>query len=153
MLYAASPERQVGVVLNHVRTAPSITRDLFLDVIQKRCARLWNLSAGSRAHLSRLVEGGAWIDAALALIELNSPQWKLRRLVREDGEWFCSLSKSPCVPLEIDDTADANHADPAMAILAAFLEAQRKTLADTSVTLARSAEDWKGTHLDCEDFA
>jgi hypothetical protein len=153
MLYAASPERQMAVVLNHVCTAPGVTRDLFLEVIQNRCGRLWNLSAGSRAHLSRLIEEGAWIDAALALSELDSPQWKLRRLVCEDGEWFCSLSKFPCVPLEVDDTADANHADPALAILAAFLEAQRKTLADTSAAQATTAEDWKGTHLDCENFA
>jgi hypothetical protein len=33
MLYAASPERQMAVVLNHVCTAPNITRDLFLDVV------------------------------------------------------------------------------------------------------------------------
>ena len=71
----------------------------------------------------------------------------------EDGEWFCSLSKFPCVPLEVDDTADANYADPALAILAGFLEAQRKTLAETSAAQARSAEDCKGTHLDCENFA
>ena len=153
MFRLASPERQPAAVLNHVCTAPAVTRDLFLEVIQKRCAQLWNRSAGSRAHLSRLVDDGAWIDAALELIELDSPQWKLRRLVCEDGEWFCSLSRSPCVPLEIDDTADASHADAALAILSALLEAQQKTLADARKVEPSSAEDGHGTLLDCEDFA
>src|ERR1700760_3477289 len=130
MLYAASPERNLSVVLNHVCTAPSITRGLFLDVLQSRCARLWTLSAGRRAHLSRLVEEEAWVDAALALIELDSPQWKLRRLQFDDGEWFCFLSKYPNVPLELDNTADAQHEDAALAILAALLEAERKVLSE-----------------------
>ena len=29
--------------------------------------------------------------AALALVELELPAWKLRRLIYEDGEWLCSF--------------------------------------------------------------
>ena len=80
-----------------------LTRDLFVKVMQEGCARLWHLNGRRRAHLSRLVRDEAWVDAALVLIELNSPQWKLRRLQLDDGEWFCSLSKCPTIPLELDD--------------------------------------------------
>ncbi len=53
--------------------------------------------------------------------------WKVRRLVYEDGEWFCSLSQQPNLPLELDDSVDASHDVLALAILRAFVEARRKT--------------------------
>jgi hypothetical protein len=75
------------------------------------CTRL---PAGKAARIDQLIDAGAWNDAALALIELELPAWKLRRLVYEDGEWLCSLSRQPNLPLALDDTADARHevADP-----------------------------------------
>jgi hypothetical protein len=54
------------------------------------------------------------------------PNWKLRRLEYEDGEWVCSLSTQPNMPVEIDDTADARHEVLPLAILSAFLDARRK---------------------------
>jgi hypothetical protein len=48
--------------------------------------------AGKAARIDQLIKAGAWSDAALTLIELELPAWKVRRLVYEDGEWFCSLS-------------------------------------------------------------
>jgi len=37
-----------------------------------------------------LIESEAWTEAALALVELELPLWKLRRLVHEEGIWLCS---------------------------------------------------------------
>jgi hypothetical protein len=62
----------------------------------------------------------------LALLELELPGWKLRRLVSESGEWFCSLSRQPHLPLELDDTADASHEVLSLAIFRAFIEARRR---------------------------
>ena len=53
------------------------------------------------------------------------PGWKLRRLVYEDGEWICSLSRNRQLPDWLDDAADARHETLALAILAAIVEAQR----------------------------
>jgi hypothetical protein len=78
------------------------------------------------SRIDRLMEAGAWTDAALALIELELPLWKLRRLVYENGAWFCSLSRQPNLPAELDETADASHEVLPLAILHAALEAQRK---------------------------
>ena len=72
-----------------------------------------------------MIEAGAWGDVALALIEIELPAWKLRRLIYEDGEWFCSLSKQPNLPVELDDTADGRHDVLPLAILSAFIEARR----------------------------
>ena len=61
------------------------------------------------ARIDQLIEARAWNDAALALVELELPAWKLRRLVYEDGEWHCSLSRQPNLPVALDDTATASH--------------------------------------------
>jgi len=93
------------------------------------------IAAGSRRHVSilgksnkaskvdSLIKAGAWTEAALALIELELPTWKLRRLVYEDGEWRCSLSRHPNLPLELDDSVDASHEILPLAVLQAIVEA------------------------------
>ena len=53
------------------------------------------------------------------------PGWKLRRLICENGEWFCSLSRQPNLPAALDDTADASHDVLPLAILLAFGGARR----------------------------
>lgn len=118
-----------------LRFAPAVTSDLFSDVMAI-CARAALLAkAGKTGRLNGLVEAEAWTDAALALIELEMPNWKLRRLEYEDGEWVCSLSTQPNMPVAIDDTADARHEFLSLAILSAFLDARRK---DSEVHPARS---------------
>jgi hypothetical protein len=81
--------------------------------------------AGSAKRLDRLVRAEAWIDAVLSLIELELPMWRPRRLIYEGGEWVCSLSRHPDVPIEFDDTADGRHEAQAVAILLSFVEAKR----------------------------
>src|SRR5215471_2467367 len=71
------------------------SRRSFCDVIARACQRLRAHPASAKAKLDALIAAGAWIDAALALLELELPQWTLRRLVYDDGEWHCSLSKHP----------------------------------------------------------
>src|SRR5689334_18349387 len=44
------------------------------------------------ARIHRLLADEAWTEAGLALIEVGLPQWTLRRIVRDDGEWLCTLS-------------------------------------------------------------
>jgi len=111
--------------------------------------------AGMAARIDQLIEAGAWSDAALALIELELPGWKLRRLVYEDGEWFCSLSKQPNLPVGFDDTADARHEVLPLAILSAFLEARRTTSAvrQTSSPTVPQVQPTSGIVICCDNFA
>jgi hypothetical protein len=109
-----------------IRGATSVTRELMSDVATARCARL----AGARdapaiRRIERLIENEAWVDAALALVALELPGWGLRRLVYEDGEWICSLSRHRRLPDWLDDGAEARHELLALAILAAVVEARR----------------------------
>ena len=77
------------------------------------------------ARIERLIEAQAWTDAALALIDLELPQWQIRRLAYDDGEWYCALSRQRELPDWLDQSVEARHADLALAILSAFVEAER----------------------------
>lgn len=113
-----------------VRVANAITPDLMSEIITGACARLSLLNRDGKAarHIAQLIESSAWIEVSLALIALELPDWKLRRLIYDGAEWHCSLSRQPNLPVEIDDTAEARHEVLPLAILAAFLEAQRSNI-------------------------
>jgi hypothetical protein len=82
----------------------------------------------AKARVWSLLESQAFADAALAVLELGFPQWKLRRLIYDGDEWHCSLSQRLSIPLELDDMIEASHPILALAIICAVLEAYRKNL-------------------------
>ena len=101
-----------------------------------------------------MIEAGAWDDAALALIELELPAWKLRRLVYEDGEWFCALSRQPNLPVALDDTVHASHEVLSLAILSAFVEARRRASAmrETSLQTVPPVRQSSGYAICCDNL-
>src|SRR4051812_43002255 len=54
------------------------------------------------AQLKALMSAGAWTDAGLALIADKLPNWKLRRLAYDEGQWHCALSLQPDLPEWLD---------------------------------------------------
>jgi hypothetical protein len=157
MLFNPNRESHLDRLADQVRLAPALTPDLIFEVVADACIRLPVLNrAGKAVRIDRLIGAGAWNDAALALIELELPAWKLRRLVYEDGEWHCSLSKQPNLPMELDDTADASHEVLALAILSAFLQAAHRTNAAhepglSTVPHVRATSDY--AVVCCDNFA
>jgi hypothetical protein len=77
------------------------------------------------ARVERLIAAQAWTDAALALLELELPQWRVRRLVYDDDEWHCALSRHRAMPDWLDQTVETHDTDLAQAILGALAEARR----------------------------
>jgi hypothetical protein len=111
-----------------LRVAPQLDRSLFTKIIVGACKRVPVLSKSAKAaRIDRLIEAGAWTDAALAVIALELPDWQLRRLEYDSGQWLCALSRGPNLPAMLDDTADANHELMPLAILRAFFQARRMT--------------------------
>ena len=156
MLSDAKYEDRLERLTEQLRLAPAFTADLISSVIADACTRLAALSkAGRTAQIDQLIEACAWSDAALALIELELPTWKLRRLIYEDGEWFCSLSKQPNLPVALDDTADARHEVLPLAILSAFVEGRRKTRAarETSSPTVPQVRPRSAYAICCDNFA
>jgi hypothetical protein len=120
-------ERQPPLDLgDRLRDACSVTAEFMSDIIRATCRRFPPAvqNPGS-AHIERLIESHAWTDAALALIDLELPQWQVRRLAYDDGEWYCALSRQRELPDWLDQSIETRHADLALAILSAFVEAQR----------------------------
>jgi hypothetical protein len=77
------------------------------------------------ARIERLMQSEAWTDAALALINLELPLWQVRRIAYDEGEWYCALSRERELPDWLDRSIEGRHADLALAILGAFVEARQ----------------------------
>jgi hypothetical protein len=111
---------------DRLRRAQGVTADLILKVAAGACARITMPGcAGKAARINRLIASEAWTEAALALVELELPQWRLRRLVCEEGYWLCSLSKQWNLPAWLSDDAEARHESLPLAILTALIEARQ----------------------------
>jgi hypothetical protein len=153
MAYGADHAVLLDRLDEELRVASDLAPNLFSKVIASARTRLPTLNkSGKAARVDRLIEAGAWTDAVFALIDLELPACKLRRLVYENGEWFCSLSQQPNLPVTLDDTADGRHEVMRLAILLAFLEARRRmSLAARLVATAVLTVDRAPAALICCD--
>src|SRR5262249_51256959 len=70
--------------------------------------------AEGAAQIERLIQSGARIDAALALIALELPQWQLRRIAYDGGEWHCALSRTRELADWLDQSVEGRHTDLAL---------------------------------------
>jgi hypothetical protein len=130
MLSNPKHDDRLGQLHTDIERAPAVTPALMADVVAHACARMAAPGcAQEAARIRRLIEIEAWADATLALIALELPQWQVRRLVYEDGEYWCYLSKNCPLPDWLDDCAVAGHAILPLAMLSAFVEALRNKMA------------------------
>ena len=158
MAFAADHELLLNRLDEEVRLAPKPALHLFAKIIGSACRHVPIINRSKKAgRIERLVDAEAWTDCALALIELELPGWQMRRLVYEGGEWLCSLSRRPGLPLELDDTVDAGHEVPALAILRAFVEARRRGGAAIGAGVMNSSmttfQPAVGEMLSCDNFS
>jgi len=124
MTFDPNHEEHLRELQRELHRAHAITPALMADLIARACPRVQSRHRAATARIIRLIESGA----PLALPELELPQWKLRRLIREDDEWHCSISKQLGLPAELDDMAEASHESLPLAILSALVEAQCRSL-------------------------
>jgi hypothetical protein len=125
MFLLAEPQNPAEVG-DRLRNAYAVTAEFLSDIIGQTRRRFPSASqSGKPARIERLIESGAWTDAALALIDLELPQWRLRRIAYVEGEWHCALSRERELPEWLDRSTEGRHADLAVSILSAFVEARR----------------------------
>lgn len=124
---------------DRLRDSHAMTSELMSDIIRAACRRL--PPTARTARIERLIQFGAWTDAALALVELELPQWQLRRVAYDQGEWYCALSRHRELPDWLDQSIEARHADLALAILTAFVEVQRVSAPSTRTSVPAVASD------------
>jgi hypothetical protein len=135
------------------RRNETATRHPLADLIVGSCGRPSASNVPVHARITQLVAAGAWTDAALALIELELPEWSLRRLAYDDGEWHCSLSRNRAIPLEFDDSADGRDELLPVAIVNAFLEARRPRAVTAHSRAMRPANPGARLPVVCDNFA
>jgi hypothetical protein len=140
---------------DRLRDTYAVSAELIADIIRETCRRFPSQSqTGKTARVERMIQCGAWTEAALALIDLELPQWQIRRLVYDDGEWHCAFSRQRELPDWLDQAIETRHADLALAILSAFVEAVRtiSPASKTSVPAAPLALGGLYEPVCCDDF-
>ena len=112
--------------IDRLRNAQEANATLMAEIIDTACRRFPSAGQSEKtARIEQLVRSGAWTDAALALIDLELPLWQVRRLAYDEGEWYCALSRQRELPDWLDRSTEMRHAELSLAILSAFVEAQR----------------------------
>src|SRR5260370_31615634 len=125
MLASSGCESRLADLQNQLGCAHAVTAEL-MSKVAGACTRFTMPScAGKAAKIDRLIVSEAWTDAALALVELELPQWKLHRLVYEQDAWLCSLNKQWNLRVWFYDCAEARHQSLPLAILSALIEARQ----------------------------
>src|ERR1700754_2409387 len=95
-----------------LQDALALRPTLIAEVIRESCRRFPSQGhAGKTERVEQLIQMGAWTDAALALIELELPQWRVRRLVYDSGEWHCALSRQRELPDWLGEGVGSRHRD------------------------------------------
>ena len=123
LLLEHSTQTELG---DRLRDSHAMTAKLMSDVIRSACRRFPSIRQTARnTRIERLIESSAWTDAALALIDIELPQWQIRRIAYDQGEWYCALSRQRELPDWLDQSIEGRHAELALAILSAFIEARR----------------------------
>jgi hypothetical protein len=159
MFAGSDRQRSLLDLQDQLRGAPVVTADLMSKVVAGACTRVRMPScAGKAAKIHRLLESEAWTEAALALVELELPQWRLRRLVYEDDTWLCSLDKQWNLPAWLSDCAETRHQSLPLAILSALIEARQcsepsSMRAASSVPRCGAESSFPVETMCCDNFA
>lgn len=147
----------ISQLAGRLRDADAVTAELLSDVIHKACRRLPSVRRTKQFdRLQLLIQSRAWTDAVLALLALELPQWQVRRIVYDEGEWHCALSRQRELPDWLDQSIESSHADLVLAILSALVEVHHTDVDSTEiagVAIIRSADRSLGLPFCCDNFS
>jgi hypothetical protein len=151
-----SEHRDPGALEDRLRDAHAVTAEIISDVIGETCRRFPSMGQTEKTtRIERLIQTGAWTDAALALIDLELPLWQIRRIAYDDGEWYCALSRARELPDWLDQSVESRHADLALAILSAFVDAERLASPQSRTSVPAVPRDANPLYdpVCCDNFA
>ena len=83
-----------------------------------------SLPSRPNALVERLIEAEAWVDLGFWLIGWELPDWVIHRLSCDDSRWNCAICVRGLAINWVEDVAEFQHGNPALAILGAFVQAQ-----------------------------
>lgn len=151
-----NPDAALRMRVEHMlSTAHQPDAAMFERLMTDMCERL-SIDRSNRATSIRaLIAAGAWTDAALSLIDAEIPQWQLRRLSYDEGEWYCALSRQRDLPNWLDDAVEAHHPNRAIALLLALIDVKTGTAAISPARRVVAYETVMGDGIAvcCENFS
>jgi len=153
MLLASAIHNDSATLSDRIHDTPTASASLLREIIDG-CRSTSPGQSTKAVRIARLLSAGAFAEVALALIDLELPQWHLRRIVYDGGEWHCALSQVRELPDWLDQSVEARHHDLALAILAAFVEVQSASTPTSrpSVPTVRHAANVHYAQM-CDNFA
>ena len=142
-------------IAEQLRDASTATVAIFRETIEATCRRFPSIGQGAKtARIERLLGAAAFAEAAMALIDLELPQWQVCRIAYDCGEWYCALSRDRELPEWLDQSVQAQHQDLALAILAAFVQAQAVTAPESRPSVPTSRREANVFFAQmCDNFA
>lgn len=129
MLFHPDRPERLAWIADQVRSADHASTHLVSAIASEISHHAANGSVP--VSIQKLIAANAWTDAALTLIANELPQWKLRRLAYDDGEWHCTLSPQREFPEWLDDGIEAHHENLPLALFKGLVEAARQRPAET----------------------
>jgi hypothetical protein len=123
MFLNSQRSEQLAALARQIGAADEATPQLFSEIVVATARRLSAPGEAAKAvQLHDLIEAGALTQAAISLIDLELPLWKLRRIAYDEGEWHCAMSRQRELPEWLDQAIEAKHASLTLAILRAYVE-------------------------------
>ena len=147
MLFCPDPAQRLDHIADMLRDGEPSTG--LIAHIADICEPLFSSHASQ--HIKELINAKAWTDATLALLAIELPSWKLRRIVYDEGEWHCAISHERELPEWLDGAIETHHIDLATAILKALVEGLRLTedkRSEKTTRIPLVAEN----HVSCDNF-
>ncbi|MBX9712075.1 MAG: hypothetical protein K2X60_13665 [Xanthobacteraceae bacterium] len=137
MLFRQDRSERLAGIADLLHSAECASAALVSAMACEICHADVNGAAAFSTRVQKLIAAGAWTDAAFALLAGELPQWKLRRLVYDEGEWHCALSLQRELPQWLDQAIETSHQDLSLALFRGIVEAARQEPAasDGSPTL------------------
>lgn len=156
MLVHSLRSERLEALAEQVRAAEILTPEMVSRVAVETCRRPSAPGQAANAvRLRELIAAGALTEAALALVDLELPQWKLRRVAYDEGGWCCAMSRQRELPEWLDQAVEASHACLPLAILSVYIEALSQIEASTAPSRPSvpQVRDEPYQRLCCDNFA
>jgi hypothetical protein len=116
-------ERDLRSLLSRIEAVSKPTAEIIAELLEHACPRL-QATHKLTTPVSRLVEAEAWVDLGFWLVGWELPDWVIHHLSCDDRRWNCAICVRGLAINWVEDVAEFQHDDPALAVFGALVQAQ-----------------------------
>lgn len=128
MWFKQNQERDLRSLLARIEAASDpVTSGVVAELLRCACPRL-QAAHQPNEPVRRLIAAEAWVDLGFWLIGWELPDWVIHRLSCDDSRWNCAICVRGLAINWVEDVAEFQHDNPALAILGALVQAQLRKI-------------------------